>query len=135
MATAFPSTTKYRIILITPKSRRILAYRETNRYWLPRIRIREGTRPAQELRTAIRAKWGLAILILEFVFARDGSPSCVIAELLKPTTHPEFAEVAPSQLGPCELTEEESSILLSSLSGECKSPFLGPGVSTTCPAG
>ena len=64
-------TIEYRVILVLPKSRKILAISDVDGYLLPSLNIPIGTRPAEQLREAIQTIWKLQIFILEFF---DRSP-------------------------------------------------------------
>lgn len=114
---------EYRVLLIQPDSRTVLAVDTVDGFKLPRVRIPKRTRPVQELRKTIRSTWGVHVLILDFLIVDDGSTPCVFAELLTPLTSRSLERIAPRQLSSCELTEAEHSALLSLLAGEAKSPF------------
>jgi hypothetical protein len=114
---------EYRVVLIEPDSRAVLALDTGNGCKLPQVHIPNRTRPVQQLQRAIRSTWGLHALILDFVATGCSSLPCVIAELLAPPTSQRLERIAPSQLSCLELTEAEHSALLSALEGETKSPF------------
>lgn len=74
-------TTEYRLVLVLPESRTILAISDVDGYCLPSISIPQWTRPAEQLQEAIHAAWKLHVLILDFF---HGSPLCAVAEVLVP---------------------------------------------------
>jgi hypothetical protein len=75
-------TTEYRVVLVQPNSRKILALGVTGGYRLPRARIQTWARPAEQFLKALRGTWGLHVLVLDILRAQEGSPSCAITELL-----------------------------------------------------
>ena len=114
---------EYRVILLEPEARAVLALDIEDSYGLPRVRIPKRTRPAQQLQKALRSTWGLHALILDFAVGDHSLTPCVIAQLLTPLANQRFEPVAPSQLSCLELTEAEHSALLAVLVGETRSPF------------
>jgi hypothetical protein len=114
---------EYRVILVEPKARAVLALDIGDSYGLPRVRIPKRTRPAQQLQKAIRSTWGLHALILDVVETDGSSLPCVIAELLTPIANRRLEPIAHGQLSCLKLTEGEHFALLSVLGGESKSPF------------
>jgi hypothetical protein len=114
---------EYRIILIEPEARAVLALDLGDSYGLPRVRIPKRTRPAQQLQKAIRSTWGLHALVLDFVETHGSSLPCVIAELLTSIANRRLEPIAHGQLSCLKLTEEEHFALLSVLGGESESPF------------
>jgi hypothetical protein len=118
-----PESVEYRVILVEPESRAVLAFDIGSSYALPRVRIPKRTRPAQQLQKAICSAWGLHALVLDFVETDGSSLPCVIAELLMPIANRTLEPIAQSQLSCLKLTEGEHFTLLSLLGGESKSPF------------
>ena len=125
--TTIPESVEYRVILMEPDSRAVLALDTRDSSTLPRVRIPNKRRPAQQLQIAIRSAWGLPALILDFVESDDNSLPCVIAELLTPVATRMLKPIGPSQLSCLKLTEREHSALLSVLRGESRSPFTRVG--------
>jgi Phosphotransferase enzyme family len=97
-------TTEYRLVLVLPDSRKILAINNADGYSLPSISVLQWTRPAQQLREAIHATWKLHVLILDFF---HGSPLCAVAEVLVlgPPTY--LAASSLDQLQASELSEHQ----------------------------
>jgi Phosphotransferase enzyme family len=114
---------EYRVVLIDPNSIKLLAIATPSGCHLPRVRISKDTRPVEQLRHALRSTWGAHVLILDFVFEKDGWTPCVIVELLKPSTTRRLESVALNQLSHSELTDAERSALLSLLTRETSCPF------------
>jgi hypothetical protein len=79
-------TIEYRAVLVEPDTRRVLAVDALGGFCLPRVRIPRWTRPAEQIQRAIRVKWGLCVLVLDFFSAQNGCLCCAVAELLFPNT-------------------------------------------------
>jgi hypothetical protein len=103
-------TTEYRLVLVLPESRKILAVSGVDGYRLPSIGILQWTRPAEQLREAIQATWKLHVLILDFF---DGSPLCAVAEVLVlgPPTY--LVAASLDQLQASELSEHQRELVAS----------------------
>jgi hypothetical protein len=115
-------TTEYRLVLVLPKSRKILAINGVNGYRLPSIGVLQWTRPAQELREAIHTAWKLHVLILDFL---HGSPICGVAEILIPGQPTDLEAVLLEQLQIAELSEQQRTRIESILAGDSQAsgPF------------
>lgn len=111
----------YRCVVLRPRSHRVLAIREAGHDRLPVIQIPRKTRPAQELQEAIKARWGLEVLILEIWAARIGA--WVVAELLAPEFNSSFEEIALDQFNDTEVPEQDRRYIELLCKGETKSPF------------
>jgi Phosphotransferase enzyme family len=116
-------TMEYSLVLVEPHSRRVLALDAVGGYRLPRVRIPENTRRAEQLRKAVKNACGLHVLILDLLAARDGSPLCAVAEVLIPDQNSELQEVMVEQISSPELSELQRAHLTSLLSGDTDSPF------------
>src|SRR5271156_4575626 len=88
-------TTEYRLVLVLPESRKILAISCVDGYRLPTIGVLQWARPAEQLREAIHAVWKLHVLILDFL---HGSSQCAVAEVLIPGQPPGLEAVLLAQL-------------------------------------
>jgi hypothetical protein len=114
---------EYRAVLIQPKSGAVLAVDAVDGYRLPRVSIPQWTRPAEQLRKAIRATWGAKSLILDLFLTNDSSASCVTAELLDQEVPLGLRAVELDQIVSSELLEAEYSALVALLHGKGKNPF------------
>jgi hypothetical protein len=114
---------EYSVVLVQPHARRVLALDAVGGYRLPRVRIPENTRRAEQLRKAIMNACGLHVLILDLLAAHDGSPLCAVAEVLVPDPNSELEEVKMEQIASPELSELQRARLASLLSGDTDSPF------------
>lgn len=107
-------TTEYRLLLVLPESRKILAISDVDGYRLPSMTIPQWTRPAEQLREAIHAVWKLRVLILDFF---HGSPLCAVAEVLVPGQPMGLKAVSLEQLQPPELSDQQLAQIASILAG------------------
>jgi Phosphotransferase enzyme family len=118
--------TEYRLVLVLPESRKILAIGGVDGYRLPSISIPQRTRPAEQLREAIHTAWKLSVLILDFF---HGSPFCAVAEVLVPSQSTDLKAVSFEQLQTPELSERQLTQIASILAGDSQvgSPFARVG--------
>jgi hypothetical protein len=120
-------TAEYRVVLVQPNSDTVLALDAVDEYRFPRVRISRWNRPVRELCKAIQNRWGAASLILDILLAKNGSTSCVVAQLLGHSVPKGLRSIALDQILIPELTEEERFALRSILNGEMKNIFSRPG--------
>jgi hypothetical protein len=115
-------TTEYRLVLVLPESRRILATSDVGEWHLPSISISRWKRPAEQLGESVHAVWRLNILVLDLL---DGSPICAVAEVLDPDRPTYLSPVLLEQIETSELTEQQRAQIESMLEGgSCAgSPF------------
>ncbi len=114
-------TTEYRLILVLPDSRRILAISGVGGYSLPSIGIPQWTRPAQQLREAIQATWKLHVLILDLFL---GSPPCAVAEVLVLDPPTDLVQTSLDGLQVSELSEHQRDLVASLLAdSHTSTPF------------
>jgi hypothetical protein len=97
-------TTEYRLVLVLPQSRKILAINDVDEYRLPSVAIPQWTRPAQQLQEAALLVWKLHVLILDFF---HGSPLCAVAEVLVPGPPTYLVAASLDQLQVSELSEQQ----------------------------
>jgi hypothetical protein len=114
---------EYRLALVRPDSRMVLALETIGAYRLPCVRIPQWTRPAEQLRKAIESLWGLHVLVLDLLPAHDGSPFCAVAELLIPDAHSGLKAVPLDKIASSEFSEQQRAHLVSLLSGDTETPF------------
>jgi hypothetical protein len=124
---AIRETIEYRVVLVEPDSRMALAVDGIDGYRLLRVRIPVGTRPAEQLRKAIKAAFGLHVLVLEFLAAEDGPPFCAVAELLLPDNSSGLTAVTLETVLSSEFSERQHAQLLSLLVDDTQSPFAQVG--------
>jgi hypothetical protein len=115
-------TTEYRLVLVLPDSRRILAIGGVGGYRLPSITILQWMRPAEQLREAIHRAWKLHVLVLDFF---HDSTFCAVAEVLVSGRPTDLKAVLLEQLQISELSEQQRAQIESILAGDChaSSPF------------
>jgi hypothetical protein len=73
----------YRLVLISPESRRCLAEEANGTLRLPRVAIPKWTRPAQEVSRIVGDNWALNVVVIDFFGEQYFGPECVVAELLQ----------------------------------------------------
>lgn len=112
--------TEYRLILVLPDSRRVLAIPDANGYRLPSVAIPQWTRPAQQLQEAVLAGWRLPILIVDLLF--QGSLPCAIAEALAPAESTGLIPVPFAEIQASEISEEQCAQTISLLAGDSPAP-------------
>jgi hypothetical protein len=108
-------TTEYRLVLVLPESRRILAMSDVDGCRLPSVSIPQWKRPAEQLRETVHAVWKLRVLILDFF---DGFPLCAVAEVLVPGQPTGLKAVSLEQVQPSELSEQQRAQVASILAGD-----------------
>jgi hypothetical protein len=116
-------TIEYRIVLVRPHSRKVLAVDDVGGFRLPRVRIPLRTRPAEQLREAVKRAFGLHVLVLDLLAAANGSGPSAVAEVLIPDAIDELHEIGLEQILGSELAEQQRAHLASLLSGDTDSPF------------
>lgn len=114
---------EYRVVLVEPESRAVLAVDADDENRLPRVTIPRWTRPAQQLRNAIRTTWGAETLILDVLLTNDSSSFCVAAEMLGHTVPLGLSAVDLDEIAGSELVKSEYSALVSIFRGKGKYPF------------
>ncbi len=95
---------EYRIVLVLPASRKILAVKEGNDYRLPTVSIPPLTRTAEQLQIAVRAVWTLHVMILDFL---QGTLPCAVAEVLESESATSLTQAPIRCLQPHQLSEEQ----------------------------
>lgn len=120
-----PATTEYRVVLVQPESRGLLALGCANSWRLPRVRIPSISRPAQQLQKALKAIWGVDVFVVDVCDtskATDGTSSFAIAELLSPPSRSDYEETTLDQIANSELSHDERQACARLLESECPSP-------------
>jgi hypothetical protein len=115
-------TLEYRVVLVDPASRLILALDSLDGNRLLRVKIPPCTRAAQQLRRAIRTAWKLEVLILDFPLTEGGSVSCAVAEVLGPNMTSGLKAIALDQLPHSELSASERTDVQAVLTDAMESP-------------
>jgi hypothetical protein len=116
-------TVEYRVVLVDPVSRRVLASEENGLFRVPRISIPRGTRVARQIQTELKRSWCMAIVMLDFLSAANGNSPCVVAEILMTSIPNGFRAMSAEQIANDELSDEERIRLLNVLGDEVTSPF------------
>jgi Phosphotransferase enzyme family len=122
MTATVPKTIEYRVVLVRSVASGLLVLGAEHPPRLPRVRIPEATRPAQQLQKAIEALWGIWAHILEIRTVSGGNSAWTIAQVLGSRVASEWKEIAPDQLMGSELSHEERrrfEALLQGRGGSC----------------
>jgi hypothetical protein len=99
--------TEYRLILILPGSRKMLAISSVDGYRLPSVRIPQWTRPAEQLQKATKAAWDLHVIVLDFLYPSEGSPVCAVAEVLLSNGNNDLMIIELAGLSTANLEEQQ----------------------------
>jgi hypothetical protein len=111
-----PATVECRIVLVQPESKAILGFEMDNSFRLPVVIICRQMRPAQQISKAVEMRWGIKVLILDFLSDCDRESLCVASIVLDTTQSSlNLLPLPLEQLSTIELSEEERSRLLSIL--------------------
>jgi hypothetical protein len=114
---------EYRVVLVDPGSRRILVQTERLAFRLVRVSIPAGTRVARQLRRELLRRWGIGVVVLDFLSLSDAGTPCVVAELLTIHDPVHFPAVSAFDVSNDDLSDQERAHLLRMLGGEVTSPF------------
>jgi hypothetical protein len=114
---------EYRVVLVDPRSRRILVRKEGHAFQLLRVSIPAGTRVARQLRTELLQQWAIGVVILDFLLVSDGTTPCVVAELVTSNDPVHFPAVRAVDISSDELSDQERMHLLRLLGDEVTSPI------------
>jgi Phosphotransferase enzyme family len=116
---------EYRLALVLPASRKLLAISNVDGYRLPSISIPQWTRPAEQLQKAILTAWKLHVIILDFLPSSEGHPICAVAEVLPSAKLPELKSVLLERIQASQLSERQRARLTATLAGDSNtsSPF------------
>jgi hypothetical protein len=113
---------EYRCVLVLPHSLDVLAFPVAGHHRLPRIHIAPRSRPAQEIKMKVKAKWGLDVFVLEHWEAADDYAACAVAEVEIPKANSPLKLTPTSLLMHCELSEHEYLRVRLIIEGRTSSP-------------
>lgn len=77
---------QYRIVLVLPQSKMVLAERHGETLRLPSVKIPRWARPAEQLTKAIRERWNLPAIVIDRLPAEVDSLPCAMVEVCMPAT-------------------------------------------------
>jgi hypothetical protein len=110
-------TVEYLVALVLPESRKVLAIRDLDGYRLPAVDIATWSRPAEQLLQAIKARWGVSGIVLDFLQSLDRPQACVVVEVIVPNSECELQPIEVSELYVSALDEQWREQLISALAG------------------
>jgi Phosphotransferase enzyme family len=116
-------TVEYRVVLVDPVSRGVLAREEDGSFCVLRVSIPPRTRAVRQVRAKLERSWGIAVVILDFLSAGHNTSPCVVAELLMPSIPTGFRVVSAGEIASEELAEPERTHLNRVLGDDVTSPF------------
>ena len=115
--------TEYRVVLIHPVSRTLLAVDGAGKQRLPRISVPANTRVVPCLHNVMVTGWGIHGLVLDFLSLEEGSSPCAVVELISENAPGAFSTASVEQISESDLSERERTLLYALLRGETESPF------------
>jgi hypothetical protein len=80
MTFSSPQFDRYRLVLVSPTSRRVFVERVRQGFVLPRLSIPRWMRVAEKLTEAIKERWGFKSIILDYLGHRPGTATIVVAQ-------------------------------------------------------
>ncbi len=101
---------QYRLALIPPLSRALLAERVDGVSHLPRVSIPRWTRPAEQINLVLKQKWNVRTIVLDVLSGVDDAPPCALIEVrspLWPFVEDGLVPVSIDDLSPQDLSGEE----------------------------
>jgi hypothetical protein len=110
-------TVEYLVALVLPESRKVLAIRDLDGYRFPAVDIATWSRPAEQLLQAIKARWGVSGIVLDFLQSLDRPQACVVVEVIVPNSECELQPIEVSELYVSALDEQWREQLISALAG------------------
>lgn len=113
---------EYRVVVIHPANRNVLAFRLDGVWRIPRLMIPHGARPTLYIQSALQTTWGVSVFVIDFLSIDTAGSACVLAELLGESASDPLAEVRADELDPEELREPERACLQRIVAGEVTSP-------------
>jgi len=117
-----PETVEYRIAMVEPRSRAILGFETQGSYRLPRVFISRKLRHTQQLTAAAEIKWGLKVLILDFLSETgDDAPIAVAIVRSIARASLNLLKLPLEQISEIELPGKERDRLVSILCGGTES--------------
>jgi Phosphotransferase enzyme family len=123
MTATVPKTIEYRVVLVHSVAGGMLVLGAEDPPRLPRVRIPEATRPAQQLQKAIVTLWGIWVHILDIRTDSGGSSARAVAQVLGSRAASEWKEITPDQLMDSELSQDERLRFEALLQGSGESRF------------
>jgi hypothetical protein len=110
---------EYRLALVLPKSRRLLAIDQHGEPRLPRIPISRWTRPAEQLTQIVTQKWNVESVVIDFLKADSMTVPCAVVEVRSRDwdfQREGFLLIAADEVHESDLAEEERMSVESMLS-------------------
>jgi Phosphotransferase enzyme family len=97
----------YRVVLVAPDSHLLLVDSAATGKGLPRFNVQGWGRPAEQIQTIFANKWGLRVVVLDFLIDSEHHSPCVVVELLSPYPCEGLTFASINSFGLDELTDDE----------------------------
>jgi hypothetical protein len=120
---ANPDVVEYRVVLVDPASRRVLGQAGGSTFRVLRVSIPVRARVARHLGTEMLRKWGIRVVILDFLSTGEDGDPCVVAELLTTISPLHFSAASADEVPNDELSDHERMHLQRVLGNNVTSPF------------
>lgn len=114
---------EYKVVVIHPASRNVLAIRLDGAWRIPRLMIPHGARPTLYIQAALQNMWDVSVFVIDFLSIHTTDGACMLAELLREPASDRLVEVRADELDPEELREPERACLQRIVAGEVTSPI------------
>jgi hypothetical protein len=111
---------QYRVLLMLPTSKMALVENHGGSLRLPRIGIPRWTRVGEELAEAVRTKWGVRSIVIDFLPEPPDIPKCAVMEIRSHDNGPIFDRLIRLQIDALrglDLTAAEHAVLQEILMG------------------
>ncbi len=120
-----PEKNEYRLVLLPSRTHAVLMQQDDDGLSLPRLAIPDGTRPAEQLQSAIRKNWNLRAIVLDFLAIGSKSTPCAVVEILNPVPDTSLLEASIDKIADKDLVPEERGIVEAILAGDVdrRGPF------------
>jgi Phosphotransferase enzyme family len=97
----------YRLAVLSPGSRRVLAQIGAADVCLPRVRISRWARPAAEIQKVLAETWGVRSFVLDFLKDLEDTSSCAVVRLLHSIPPKGLSSVVLDAISEFELSASE----------------------------
>jgi hypothetical protein len=111
---------RYRIAVTSARTSMVLVEHHGQNYRLPLVPIPRWTRPAEQLTKAIKAKWNLASIVIDYLPANEEGLTCAVIEIFDDNwtnTSDALSSLSFQKIDNCDFAEAEHAVLSEIISG------------------